>query len=114
MKEVESTNLGPIFGFVTERSRMNCDACVFFESTDYGTADTGVVHAFGECHRYPPTPIAGSSDRSVRFARFPRVADNTWCGEFQSRRGLARTELAHQRVAEANAAFDAALHADAN
>jgi|GEM_PF-1206655 len=92
---------------------MNCDGCVFFESTDYGTDDAGVDHAFGECHRYPPTPIHGSSDRSLRFAKFPRVAADTWCGDFRSRRGMVRTESPHQRVAEANAAFDAALQDDA-
>jgi hypothetical protein len=113
MKEVESTKAGPRFCSVTERFLMNCDACIFFEYTDYGTNDMGVVHAFGECHRYPPTPITGSSDCLVRFAKFPRVADDTWCGDFQSRRGMVRTEMPHQRVAQANAAFDAASQADA-
>ncbi len=93
---------------------MNCDGCVFFESTDYGSDDAGVELAFGECHRYPPTPIPGSPDRSLRLAKFPRVADDTWCGEFQSRRGLARTELPHERTTEANAAFDAASQQNAS
>jgi hypothetical protein len=92
---------------------MNCDGCVFFKSTDYGTDDAGVEHAFGECHRYPPTPIQGSTDRSLRFAKFPRVVDDTWCGDFQSRSGKARPQTPHQRVADANTDFQGASPQDA-
>lgn len=75
--------------------------------------DAGVERAFGECHRYPPTPVQGSVSSGLRFAKFPRVADDTWCGDFQSRRGISRTELAHTRIEEANAASDSVVHEDA-
>lgn len=113
MKEVDSTIFGPILSPALETLRMNCDGCIFFESTDYGIDDAGVERAFGECHRYPPTPVQGSVSSGLRFAKFPRVADDTWCGDFQSRRGISRTELAHTRIEEANAAFDSVVHEDA-
>ena len=63
---------------------MNCSRCVYYEKT---------AENFGECRRYAPHPnpcefiskinAVGSVKTDVHW---PKVYDNTWCGQFSARK----------------------------
>jgi len=59
-----------------------CENCKFW--TETGGTDEGLV---GECRRNSPSPIIldGGPHTKIRFAAWPAVAQNQWCGDYEER-----------------------------
>ncbi len=59
-----------------------CENCKFWHET--GGTDEGLV---GECWRNSPSPktLDGAADTLIRFAAWPAVDQNQWCGDYEER-----------------------------
>jgi hypothetical protein len=59
-----------------------CENCRFW--TETGGTDEGLV---GECRRNSPSPktLDGAPDVTIRFAVWPAVGQNQWCGDYEER-----------------------------
>ena len=59
-----------------------CENCKFWN--EIGGTDDGLV---GECRRNSPSPktLDGAPDTKIRFAAWPAVDQNQWCGDYEER-----------------------------
>ena len=69
---------------------MNCISCLYFERTD---------ERFGECRRHAPHPNAAfyvpkmeSVGKINTDIHWPRVFNNSWCGQFAVRKKSQKTQ----------------------
>lgn len=59
-----------------------CESCKFWNET--GGTDEGLV---GECRRNSPSPktLEGAGGAKIRYAAWPAVSQDQWCGDFEER-----------------------------
>jgi hypothetical protein len=59
-----------------------CETCRFWECSNFKVEKRGKELRIGLCLRYPP-----QITDDIKDGRFPRTAENAWCGEFKPKNG---------------------------